>query len=82
MKFKKLLSLILSAGLLSPAFQPVFISAEENQTVSGDICTKNPEYEARREAVAEAGKNLEAAGAEKDAAVKVQDQASKDLDAA
>lgn len=82
MKFKKLLSLILSAGLLSPAFQPVFISAEENQTVSGDICTKNPEYEARKEAVAEAGKNLEAAGAEKDAAVKAQDQAAKDLDTA
>lgn len=79
MKFKKLLSLILSAGLLSPAFQPVFISAEENQTVSGDICTKNPEYEARKEAVAEAEKNLEAAGAEKDAAVKAQDQATKDL---
>ena len=82
MKSKKLLSLILSTCLLSPAYQPLFISAEENQTVSGDICTKNPEYEARKEAVAEAGKNLEAAGAEKDAAVKVQDQASKDLDAA
>lgn len=82
MKLKKLLSLILSTCLLSPAYQPLFISAEENQTVSGDICTKNPEYEARKEAVAEAGKNLEAAGAEKDAAVKVQDQASKDLDAA
>ena len=66
--YEKLLSLILSAGLLSPAFQPVFISAEENQTVSGDICTKKPEYEARKEA-----------GAEKDAAVKAQDQASKDL---
>ena len=79
MKFKKLLSLILSAGLLSPAFQPVFISAEENQTVSGDICTKNPEYEARREAVAEAGKNLEAAGAEKDAAVKAETEASSTL---
>ena len=82
MKSKKLLSLILSTCLLSPAYQLLFISAEENQTVSGDICTKNPEYEARKEAVAEAGRNLEAAGAEKDAAVKVQDQASKDLDAA
>ena len=79
MKSKKLLALILSTCLLSPAYQPLFISAEENQTVSGDICTKNPEYEARKEAVAEAGKNLEAAGAEKDAAVKAQDQASKDL---
>lgn len=82
MKSKKLLSLILSTCLLSPAYQPLFISAEENQTVSGDICTKNPEYEARKEAVAEAGKNLEAAGAEKDAAVKVQDQAAKDLSTA
>ena len=79
MKSKKLLSLILSTCLLSPAYQPLFISAEENQTVSGEICTKNPEYEARKEAVAEAGKNLEAAGAEKDAAVKAQDQAARDL---
>lgn len=79
MKSKKLLSLILSTCLLSPAYQPLFISAEENQTVSGEICTKNPEYEARKEAVAEAGKNLEAAGVEKDAAVKAQDQAARDL---
>lgn len=79
MKSKKLLSLILSTCLLNPAYQPLFISAEENQTVSGEICTKNPEYEARKEAVAEAGKNLEAAGVEKDAAVKAQDQAARDL---
>lgn len=79
MKSKKLLSLILSTCLLSPAYQPLFISAEENQTVSGEICTKNPEYEARKEAVAEAGKNLEAAGAEKEAAVKAETDASSAL---
>lgn len=79
MKSKKLLSLILSTCLLSPAYQPLFISAEENQTFSGDICTKNPEYEARREAVAEAEKDLKAAGAEKDAAVKAEAEASSTL---
>ena len=79
MKSKKLLSLILSTCLLSPAYQPLFFSAEENQTVSGEICTKNPEYEARKEAVAEAGKNLEAAGAEKEAAVKAETDASSAL---
>lgn len=79
MKSKKLLSLILSTCLLSPAYQPLFISAEKNQTVSGEICTKNPEYEARKEAVAEAGKNLEAAGAEKEAAVKAETDASSAL---
>ena len=66
MKVKKLLTLFLSLGLFVSFTDPVNAensSKESNkaETVSSEICTKNPEYEARKKALDSAKTELDAA---------------------
>ena len=66
MKVKKLLTLFLSLGLFVSFTDPVnaensFKESNKAETVSSEICTKNPEYEARKKALDSAKTELDAA---------------------